>query len=70
MGLFFKQKRRRRIPKHTLVDPTRDGTAAATVAVTGATATEEGTSSEEDQGDVKYREKNNKRINWGQGSHK
>ena len=27
-------------------------------------------SSDEDQGDVKYKKKNNKRVNWGQVSHK
>ena len=70
MGLFFKQKRRRGRPKKTLVEPPHEGTAAAAVAVTGATAVEEGTSSGEDQGDVKYKKRNNKRVNWGQGSHK
>ena len=70
MGLFFKQKHWRRRPKNTSVDPPHDGTAAAAVAVTGATDAEEGTSSDEDQGDVKYKKKNNKRVNCGQGSHK
>ena len=70
MGLFFKQKRRRGRPKNTSVEPPHKGTAAAVVAVTGATAAEEGIFSEEDQGDVKYKKKNNKRVSWGKGSHK
>ena len=70
MGLFFKQKRRRGRPKKTLVEPPHEGTAAAAVAVTGGIAAEEGTSSEEDHGDVKYKKKNNERVNWGRGSHK
>ena len=70
MGLFFKQKCRRGRPKKTSVEPPHEGTADASVAVTGTTAAEEGNSSEEYQGDVKYKKKNNKGVNWGQGSHK
>ena len=70
MGLFFKQKRRCGRPKKTSVEPPHEGNAAAAVAVTVATAAEEGTSYEEDQGDVEYKKKNNKGVNWGQGSHK
>ena len=40
------------------------------VAVAGTTATKEGTSSWEDQEDVKYKKKYNKKVNWGHGSHK
>ena len=70
MGLFFKHKCQRGRSKKTSVESPQGGTAAAAVAVTGATTVEEGTSSEEDQGDIKYNKKNNKRVNWGQGSHK
>ena len=70
MGLFFKQKGRPGRPKKTSVEPRHEGTASEAVAVTGATAAEEGTSSEEDQGDVKYKKKNNESVIWGQGSRK
>ena len=67
MVLFFKHNPRSVITNKTSVEPLHEGTAAAAVAVTGATAAEEGNSSEEDHGDVKYKKKNNKRFNWGQG---
>ena len=70
MGLFFKQKCRRGRPKKTYVETPHKETAAAAVAVTGATATEKGNYYEEDQVDVKYKKNNNKRVNWGQVSHK
>ena len=70
MGLLFKQKCWRGRPKKTSVEPPHKVTTAAAVLVTGATAAEEGTSSEEDQVDVKYNKNNNKRVNWGQDSHK
>ena len=70
MGLFLKQKLRCGRTKKTSVEPPHDGTASVAVVVTGATASEEGTSSGEDQVYVKYKKKNNKRVNWGQGSHK
>ena len=70
MGLLFKQKHWCGRTKKTSVEPPHKGTDAVEVAVTGATAAEEGTSSGEDQGDVKYKKNNNKRINWGQGSQK
>ena len=70
MGLFFKQKRQRGRTKKTSVEPPHKGNSDAAVVVTGETTAEEGTSSGEDHGDVKYKKKNNKRVNWGQVSHK
>ena len=63
MGLFFKHRCRCGITKKTSVEPPHEGTASADVAVTGETAADEGTSSEEDQGDVMYKKNNNKRVN-------
>ena len=54
MGLFSKLMCWRERHKKRSVEPPQEGTPSTAVAVTGAPTAEEGTSSEDDQGDVKY----------------